>query len=68
MVSSLCSSFLTQYKKTLLIKKGLVLWPRLKLSLGDDLIVVLEKIVFQNIVEVVKLVCVVDLKQYLEKI
>jgi hypothetical protein len=45
-----------QYVKTLLIKKGLVLWPRLKLSLGDDLIVVLEIIVLQYLVEVAKLV------------
>ena len=57
-----------QYVKTLLIKKGLVLWPRLKLSLGDDLIVVLEIVVLQYLVEVAKLVCLVDLKQYLEKI
>ena len=54
--------------KTLLIKKDLVHSPRLKLSLGDDLIVVLEIIVVQYLLEVAKLVCVVDLKQYLEKI
>ena len=64
----LARNFLIQNVKTLLVEQGLVLWPRHKLSLGDDLVVVLEKIVLQNFVEVAKLVRGVYLKQDLEKI
>ena len=49
-------TLLIQNVKTVLVEQCLVLWPRLKLSLGDDLVVVLEKIVLQYFVEVAILV------------